>query len=633
LYLSAGAAFRQRQYDEALAVLEELLAQNPNYRGGESSPTLMQVLGNITDRLLTRYVEQRDFRSARTLLARLARQYRADNEPFVQRWRQQLSEMAARHRDAAREHLAAGRFVEAHDESTAMQQVWPEVAGANELIAEIARRYPLVVVGVEHPARKFDTRSLHDVAARRAGRLRERLLVEFTGPGPEGGEYNSPLGTIQFSDDGRQLAFRLPRDAGPDLAYDLVQRLLERARPASESHSPTWSRVLETVRANGTAAVQADLRASHVLPQALLQLPLVPPSHQLHLSGGGPAEPYTLLAQEPASTRLTINPDYAFRGVGQPAEVAERYYEDPQRALLALQRGEIDVLDRVYPGDIPTLRADASVAVAPYRTPTTHVLAVRSEHPYLANRTFRRALLYGSNRELILREGILRGRQVAGFRVVSGPFPAPSSSGDPAAYGYDQQIDPRPYEPRLALTLRILGEGEVKAAHEKLEQTPPPLTPIVLGHPADETSRIACRALARQWQRIGVECQVVEFPPGAFDDSEGKCDLVYLQLAAWEPIVDAGRLLGQDGLAPAGSAFIQLTLRQIEQAQNWQQARFRLLHLHRLLHEDVTLIPLWQTADHFAWRRSLQGISPGRVHLYQDVEQWRVATQLAGTGP
>jgi hypothetical protein len=161
----------------------------------------------------------------------------------------------------------------------------------------------------------------------------------------------------------------------------------------------------------------------------------------------------------------------------------------------------------------------------------------------------------------------------------------------------------------------------------------PPLAPIVLGHPADETSRIACLGLARQWKQIGVECSLVEFPPGVFDDTEDKCDLVYLQLAAWEPLVDAGRLLGTDGLAPSPNSVIQLTLREIELARNWQQARDRLLSLHRLVHEEVAVLPLWQTMDHFAARRTLAGLAPQPLRLYQDVEQWRSAAQLAGVTP
>jgi tetratricopeptide (TPR) repeat protein len=629
LYLSAGASFRQQEYDEALAALEELLSRNPSYRAGESSPTLMQVLGSIADRMLAGYVEQQDYASARTLLARLTRQYRADGEPFAERWRKQLVELATTHLNAAREHLGAGRFVEAYDASVAMQQVWPELPGGQELIADIARRYPLVIVGVDHPALAFDSRSLHDVAARRAGRLSERLLMEFTGLGPEGGQYTSPLGTIAESDDGRQLRFRLSARSGGATPYDLSQFLLHRAQPSREAYLPEWQRIVDSVSTRGTTEVQIDLRAGHVLPQALLQVPIATAAGA-NLEA---ARPYAILAREAERVRYSLNPDYAFRQPGQPAEIVERHFSDPQRALLAIQRGEIDVLDRVFPGDIAALRSNEAIAVAPYRAPTTHVLARRSQHPYLANRTFRRALVYGSNRELILRQGILRGQSLAGFRVVSAPFPAPSTSGDLPAYGYDLQIDPREYDPRLGLTLRILAEGEIKAAHEKLKQQVPPLTPIVLGHPADETSRIACRALAKQWKMIRVECQLVEFPAGVFDDAEKKCDLVYLQLAAWEPIVDAGLLLGEGGLAPAESDFVQLTLRQIDESRNWQQARDRLLHLHRLLHEDVTVWPLFQTMDHFAFRRSVQGISAGRVRLYQDVEQWQVATQLARSTP
>ena len=79
--------------------------------------------------------------------------------------------------------------------------------------------------------------------------------------------------------------------------------------------------------------------------------------------------------------------------------------------------------------------------------------------------------------------------------------------------------------------------------------------------------------------------------------------------------------------------FVQLTLRQLDQTQNWQQARDRLRRLHRLIHEDVALLPLYQTIDHFAYRRSLQGLAPARVTLYQDIDQWQASPQLAEARP
>jgi ABC-type transport system substrate-binding protein len=296
--------------------------------------------------------------------------------------------------------------------------------------------------------------------------------------------------------------------------------------------------------------------------------------------------------------------------------------------LLALERGEIDILERVFPGDIPSLTGHSDLAVRAVTMPTTHLLVLRDRHPYLANRTFRRALIYGINRELILSQGLLRGQKLPGFRVVSAPFPAPAASGNTQSYAYDQEIAPHPYDPRLALTLRLVAQREIKSAYEKLEQQPPEYVPLLLGHPADETSRIACRAIVKQLDLIGVKCKLAEFVPGQFDD-KGACDLIYLQAATWEPLVDAGRLLGPDGVSPASSAFIQLTLRQIEGATNWQVARERFRQLHRLLHEDVSVIPLYQTHDHYAYRKSLQGLAVPRVTLYENIDQWQVVPQLA----
>ena len=93
LYLSSAAAFRQQKYDEALAILEELIAQNANYRAGENSPTVRERLGDIADRLIGEYVQKEDYRSARGLLARLAKQYKTENEPFSKKWRDQLEQM------------------------------------------------------------------------------------------------------------------------------------------------------------------------------------------------------------------------------------------------------------------------------------------------------------------------------------------------------------------------------------------------------------------------------------------------------------------------------------------------------------------------------------------------------------
>jgi ABC-type transport system substrate-binding protein len=298
-----------------------------------------------------------------------------------------------------------------------------------------------------------------------------------------------------------------------------------------------------------------------------------------------------------------------------------------------LKRSEIDVLDHVFPGDVPGLRSDPALKVEAYRAPTTHVLAVRSKDPFLQSAAFRRALLYASNRDLLLTQGILRGADLPGFRVISSAFPAPLPNFELPAYAYDERIDPRAYDPPLGKALVLVAENEIRSAFQKQEKQAPKRGPLVLGHPADEVSRIACRGLAKDWKRIGVETRLLELPAGIFDDAKGECDLVYLQLAAWEPLIDAGRLFGPAGLAPSASPAIQLLLRQIETAPNWPEARRLLTTLHRLVHEDVTVLPLWQTFDHYAFRRGSLPSNVRRLTLYQDIEAWRPATSPARPTP
>jgi ABC-type transport system substrate-binding protein len=260
-------------------------------------------------------------------------------------------------------------------------------------------------------------------------------------------------------------------------------------------------------------------------------------------------------------------------------------------------------------------------------------LAVRSDEPYLQSATFRRALLYAANRELLLSQGLLRGATLPGCRVVSSPFPAPSQGQELPTYAYDERIEPRAYDPPLAKALVLLSENELRSAYQKQEKPAPKRRPLLLGHPADEVSRIACRGLARDWKRIGVEAKLVEFPAGVFDDPKHECDLVYLQLAAWEPLIDAARLFGPAGLVPATSPAIQLLLREIEAAPNWPEARRRLTALHRLVHEDVTVLPLWQTLDHYAFRRGSLPANARRLTLYQDIDEWRPSTSVARAEP
>jgi hypothetical protein len=621
-YLSAGASFQGKRYDEALSVLEDLLRKNPSYKHSDTSPSLMTVLGNICDKLVQRYLDAGDFRSASRLIGRITTAYPdSKQEPFYGKFQAFMLSSAEKKRDEAKEHLAAKRYTEAYDATAAMLDILPSVSGGRELAAQINREYPLAVVAVDVLANEPNVQHLDNWADLRAGRLADRRLTELRGIGPEGGDYATPLGTCERSDDLQSLTITLSPDAAFS-TYDVLQLLLAGARHDSTMFSPAWAQTLGSVRIVRPGQVEAKLRRPHLLPQALLTLPL---SGQTGTQGKGWSGNYQLADASETQSRYVL-PAESGNPSGKPREIQERVYSSPEATILALQRGEVDAIDRVQPADMAAVKAIGGVRLVRYAVPTTHVLIPNPDRPWPANWTFRRAIMYALQRDAILKQGILRTEDaVEGAQLISGPLPAPLHNGDPLSYTYDETISPHAYDPLLAVILIELAKRELQSAAAVKEEQPPKFEGIVLGHLPQELPTIVCKAMAKQLQALKIPCRTVELTG---PDSRAQCDFVYTELVIAEPVVDVVRLLGPHGLYPATNPHVRLGIRQVEQATTWNQAGQRLKQLHRVLHEDLTLLPLWQTPEYFAVQKNLQGISAAPVSLYQDIERWRVAPRL-----
>jgi ABC-type transport system substrate-binding protein len=337
------------------------------------------------------------------------------------------------------------------------------------------------------------------------------------------------------------------------------------------------------------------------------------------------AGPYFPAEQSVAENRFLANRQYAFYQARQPKELVEKLIEKPDRAINALKRGEIDIYDRIFPADVYRLRNDSSIALGQYAVPTLHVLVPNYAKPFPANKIFRRALLYALNREGIMRSELLGGGSLPGCTAISGPFPAGTGASDPLAYAYDERIAPRAYDPRLGLTLVKLAATELANQAKKANQPEPKLETIVIGYPPTEVARIAIQAIGMQLEVIKLKVELKELPPDKLADPDGACDFVYRELAVYEPLADAPKLLGVKGLFAESSPYVGLALRRLEATGNWQDASLALKDLHRISFDDVTVLPLWQLAEYYAYRKWLRGVGDQIVTLYQNVENWQIA--------
>ncbi|MCA9223002.1 MAG: hypothetical protein KDA71_21940 [Planctomycetales bacterium] len=656
---NAVEAFRQKKYIEVFSMLEELHQNSPKFR----TETVLRGFDQAANALLKHHMDEGNIVAAQMLLTRLESSYSDKQVTAIANWRGQLSSMAAVKRDAAKKALTDQNMREAYKLVQEMLHIYPNVPGGPELGQQVANTYPLVYVGVTQPAADYEPNQIENWASRRAGRLVSRMLLEFRQPGAEGGEYAFPLGTITLSEDRQQLMLRVNSKingvTAPLTGFEVSRRLIDLATIGNSDYTPSWASLVSGVQVSNVFDVYADFRRPHVLPQAML---LTRFSDQVSspesMDGSGS---YYLGGKAENEQQFLLKPNDPFARPGQPKEIVERYFASAEEAKQALMRGDIDVLDQLYPADAAKLRSRSDLEVRQYAMPQVHVLVPVSDHPYLENRNFRRALVYAINREGILKQELLNQEEVPGCQVISGPFPAGRNEVDPLGYAYDSTIRPLPYNPRLAFALALTSQFEIKTLAEKkgekigdmIEGIPmpedpdmtdeerklmeeeaakakpvPPAKALVIGHPATELARVACQAIQQQLTSVKIRCSLKELPLGLTHDPENKCDLLYVTAAVWEPIVDARRLLGPDGLAQSNNPYINLQLRKLESARSWKDVRDALHDLHSRVAGEMTVLPLWQTVDHYAYRKSVRGIGDRPVSLYQDVEQWSISPQV-----
>ncbi len=623
---NADLLLSEGKIDHALVVLEELSQRDRHFRSDEVGRKLSQV----ADLLINQEVERGDYAAARQIMASLDSRYGADRIATLTSWRQRFTQEAEDLKRQAEAKMAADETLrEAEQLSRRMVAIWPDLPGAQALRGEVVRRYPMVIVGVSESAGYQDAASIESWPARRTGRLTQRTLLEFAGAGPEGGKYVCAYGEYVQSDDRRRLTLELnppAEPAGPAAldGYAVARRVTQMADPRSDLYQPAWAALAERVCVRDVWRVDIDLRRPHVLPEAMLQIQLTTTASDPSVMEPGDG-PFLRAPGNGPDRHFVAHPACKFAYDNHPREIVERHFASSDEALGALRRGDIDIVDFLLPDEATRLAGDKTVRVVPYALPTIHLLVPNHRTVFTSNQTFRRALLYGINRQAILETEILGNQKVPGYQVISGPFPVGTRDNDPLAYAYDQRVAARSYNPRLASILNTLARRELTEKADKRGESVPPETRIVLGFPDSQLARITCQAISQYLSVIGITCELRELPPDADAATLDELDLVYRQVAMWEPVVDARRLLAPRGVAEVGNEYVGMALRRLDAAKNWREVRERLHDLHRIVDEQVAIIPLWQTVNYLVHSRRVDGVGQRPLTLYQDVEQWQVA--------
>jgi hypothetical protein len=297
------------------------------------------------------------------------------------------------------------------------------------------------------------------------------------------------------------------------------------------------------------------------------------------------------------------------------AEIVERRYDSPPRAIQGLLRGEISMLPDLPPWALSLVRNDQRFFVINYALPTTHVLQFNRQSEPLRSRELRLAMAYSIEAREILSAIMLHDPALQYGRPATAPFATTS-------YAYNPLVAPREANLGMAASLHVAAVKRLKSD--------PVLRVICDPGPGVQP---AMEQILKAWKRVGVRAELVADGPGV------KWDVAYRRLRMEEPAVELWPFLTADaGTRLEGLRHLPDWMREellaLDNVSDWKSAVSRLQQLHAHLFAEVECLPLWEIDDALVLRKNIHDFPAVKfVNSYQDVERWVVQPWYAEDEP
>ena len=641
LFLDGRKKFENGEYEIALSIFEDIYQEKPNFKVPGLNKPLIVIILACYDGILKKKLERGQYESIRLSLENVERRYGTDAKRLVRTWKARFNNSADEFLKDALTLAEQGRGREAHLKTKQADRISPGRMKTAEVQAKILAQFPLVVVGVSQVGGAMDPGSLDHWGSRRVGRLIQRSLVEVTGLSDEGAKYEFLNGVISRIDNvGLKYAFDLDADSSkmvPSIsAFQLASRLLAFANPVNDFYNETWAKILATVEVQSDTRVVVTLQRPFVRPEALMQIPY--PTSNPDVDAGDPMSIqnglFKLVSSEEQFSFFGANETYLSSEGGKHPVVIEQAFKTDTDAIDALLKGEVDVVDRIPPADYSRLKDIETIQVRPYVIPTVHLLVPKIRGSLEKSYRFRNALSTAIDRDAIVNEVITNGQEIDGCGPLSGPFPLGGDDNDQISYGYDLRVKPFRHNERMAMALTEIAIKQEMTKKDSGQQSLEDLDTsnddgrptLVLVYQNSSLVSNCAAAIARSWNAAGIPTTLRALPPGVTYPEDSQWDVLYTELFIEEPVVDAMRMLGRNGFAEQVSAPVEQSLRGLVTSQTWQGACTSLRNIHRQISVDLSVIPLYQVKEHFAFRDNVYDVGRDLVHLYQYVDRWKVET-------
>ena len=628
MFLDATESFENKEFERSLSTYEDIYSSDPDFPLPDSDKKLIDAILLCYDGIIKKKFDKGEYSTVRKNVEAVAAKYPDEAEALTSRWNKVFLERSDELLAEAKEYAEQGKGRLAHQYSRLADQMVPERPEVLAYQSELLNLFPLVIVGVSQPGADYDPSRIDHWGSRRTGRLIKRRVLELASLSDEGGQYDFPSGRLMRSDDvGMRYTFEIDQQekfgVPPLNAFELSSRLISRAQADSPNYSSSWAKIIDRVSVEGENKVSFTLKSPFVRPEALLAMTYQDFKTDADDSGKAVFDgPYTIANQNKNITTFEANPIYTSDEASKSHPViVEQLYSTASAAVDDLIQGNIDVVDRVPVGDVKRLKENPKMGVRPYAVPTVHLLVPKIRSEELGkDLDFRSGLSHMIDRDLIVNDVICNGVQIEGCTPISGPFPIGTEDNDQLSYGYDLKAKPIAFNEALGLVLTDLAMRAKPPKREEKLKAPS----LMIAYPQSSVAANACNAIARNWTQAGFPTETRALKPGESIPEDPNWDFLYMEVTIEEPLADARELIGSRGAAKDVSAPIEQTLRMLDYARSWRSACADLRRLHRQVRVDLSVIPLWQVTEYYAFRNSARNLGRDLIHLYQNVEHWKI---------
>lgn len=614
LFADAQLRLQKGRAEEALVLLEELHARNSAW------PQLGERLGDAVRVLCQEALARDDWRRVQFFVARL--QTLQTGHPVAREFETELGRRAVermRQADDASQRGDVAVAARLADEALVIQ---PRAVDLRAIHRRHADRYQILRVGVlSFPGEKRAYPVLDD-ADERELRLTRIPLFETLRVRDGTAYYRTRVfDEWEPFDLGRKMRFTLrpfrqPSELqGTVLTGDVTSRILGLLDPKDSQYDERLASFVESVRVISPREFEITFQRVPPRIEPLLAGLTLPLPEENNSDWSEVSEPGGFrLVESDAQLRRYVRrlPEPEGLPKFHVAEVLERRYESPDKALQGLAQGEISMLPDLPDWIIRRMTSDEEFLkryfVQRFALPSTHLLQFHPGSEPLRVRELRASLAYAIDRDRLLRDRVLRDPLAQHGRLITTPFLSDSPANSVL-------VPQRRYDLTAAFAMGL-------AARKQLHDSIPPLRMIVA---RGEVPQAVAEDLARVWRQIGLTIEVIPFdgePPPQWD-------ILYRTLEMTDPVTQLWPFLTFSGRArieelDAYPDWLQQELVQLDRTSDQARAVALLQKLHRQLADDVAFVPLWELDRFVVFRKNILGFPQRPLHPYDSLDQWTV---------